>query len=587
MSLPHAPATPASRRAALLLTLACALAACTTPAPPASAPPAPVQAPAHPQRQALAPVAVRLLAINDFHGNLLPPAAFRMPNPDKPGEMLQIPVGGSEALATAVRQLRQDHPNHLFVAAGDLIGASPFLSALFKDEPAIESLSAMGLHLSAVGNHEFDAGKAELLRRQFGGCHPTDGCQGPAPFQGARYKYLAASTIDTATGQPLLPATHVQRFEGVPVGFIGLTLKDTPNLVTPGGVAGLRFEDEVSTINHWAQQLVGQGVQAIVVLIHEGGYPSGGVADCPALSGPIVKIVQQLHPAVDAVVTGHTHRHYNCRLNGKLVTSADQYGSMVTAIDLQLDRRSGDVLTAKADNILVRLDRFGKDPVQTALIAAYQAKAQPVADRVVGQLPSPLPRYPRTPAGASPLGQWIADAHLAATRNPARAGAEIAFMNMGGVRADLPRRPSTPGEAVRLSYGDLFATQPFDNRLVTLTLSGRELLAILKDQWRNQDNERSQLQVSHTLRYRWDASRPGPERLIESSVTIRGEPLVLNRDYRVTVNSFLADGGDGFEGFKAGRERFIGPSDLEALELYLKSNTAHILDNVPRIVREN
>ncbi|HEY6354505.1 MAG TPA: metallophosphoesterase, partial [Burkholderiaceae bacterium] len=221
------------------------------------------------------PVEVKILAINDFHGNLKPPqGGIRIRDPQDAGKTVNVAAGGAEHLAGAVNELRAKNPNHIFVAAGDLVGASPLTSALFHDEPTVEAFNLMGLEVAAVGNHEFDHGSAELLRLQRGGCHPVDGCKGPQPFTGARFRWLAASTIDTRSGQTLLPAYHVKRFQGIPVAFIGLTLKDTPQIVVPSGVTGLQFRDEVQTVNALVPELKRQGIEAIVVLIHEGGMPT-------------------------------------------------------------------------------------------------------------------------------------------------------------------------------------------------------------------------------------------------------------------------------------------------------------------------
>ena len=259
-------------------------------------------------------VAVTILAINDFHGNLRPPfGGISIADPKDQTKKIAVPAGGAEHMATLVKQLRAKKKNSVFVAAGDLIGASPLLSALFHDEPTIESLSQMGLEITAVGNHEFDEGKTELLRMQNGGCHPKDGCQGPAKFAGAKFRYLAASTIDKSTGKTLFPAYEVKEFEGIPVAFIGLTLKNTPNVVSPSGVVGLEFRDEAETINALVPQIRKRGIEAIVVLIHEGGFPTGDYNECPGISGPIVDIVKKLDKAVDLVVSGHTHRAYKLR----------------------------------------------------------------------------------------------------------------------------------------------------------------------------------------------------------------------------------------------------------------------------------
>src|SRR5882757_1400013 len=221
--------------------------------------------------QTAAPVELRILAINDFHGNLRPPpGGIRINDPEDKTKKVMVAAGGAEYMATLVKQLREGHNNNIFVAAGDLIGASPFLSAMFHDEPTIESLSMMGLAISSVGNHEFDEGTDELLRMQNGGCHPGDKCQGPHRFLGAKFRYLAASTIVKTTGKPLFPPYEIKQFDGVPVAFIGLTLKNTPNLVSPVGVAGLEFRDEAETVNALIPELKARGVEAIVVLIHEG-----------------------------------------------------------------------------------------------------------------------------------------------------------------------------------------------------------------------------------------------------------------------------------------------------------------------------
>ena len=240
-------------------------------------------------------------------------------------------------MATLVKELRDGHKNTIFVAAGDLIGASPFLSAMFHDEPTIEALSMMGLDIASVGNHEFDEGKDELLRMQNGGCHPVDKCQGPHPFLGAKFHYLAASTIEKATGKTVFPAYEIRTFEGIPVAFIGLTLKGTPNIISPESAAGLEFRDEAETVNALVPELKARGVEAIVVLIHEGGMPTGDYNECPGISGPIVDIVKKFDKAVDIVVSGHTHQAYVCEIDGRLVTSGDKYGTIVTAIDVKLD----------------------------------------------------------------------------------------------------------------------------------------------------------------------------------------------------------------------------------------------------------
>jgi 5'-nucleotidase len=547
-------------RFAPLLVLIALLAACATPRP-------------------TTPVQVKILAINDFHGNLRPPqGGIRIRDPQDPSKTVNVPAGGSEHMASALNELRTKNPNHIFVAAGDLVGATPLVSALFHDEPTIEAMNLMGLEASAVGNHEFDKGRVELLRLQRGGCHPTDGCKGPQPFGGARFQYLGAGIVDTRTGNAVLPSTHVKRFEGIPVAFIGLTLKDTPTIVVPAGVAGLKFGDEAETVNALVPGLRQQGIEAIVVLIHEGGVPTGDYNECPGISGPIVDIVKKLDRAVDLVISGHTHRAYNCRIDDRLVTSADKYGTVVSEIDITLDPKTGDVTQARADNLIVRTDRFAKDAAQSKLIASYEQLAAPLAKRVVGRVSTPLSRD-ESPAGEMPIGLVIADAQLAAT---GEAGAQIALMNPGGVRANL-----TGDVGGQVRYEDLFAVQPFYNNLVTLTLTGAQLQRALEQQWLNQPRPRV-LQVSRGFSYSWDNSKAPGQRIVPGSLRLNGAPIEAQQRVRVTVNSFLAGGGDNFSVFKQdGQDVRTGSMDIDALERYVSAQGTVAPVAAPRVQRVN
>lgn len=528
--------------------------------------------------RSLEPVEVKVLAINDFHGNLKPPSGgIQVRDPSDPEKTVAVAAGGAEYLATAVNALGRRSANRIFVAAGDLIGASPLLSALFDDEPTVESLGLMGLEASAVGNHEFDKGAAHLLRLQQGGSAPGATRPEGIPYPGASFQYLAASTVDVLSGKSLLPAYFIKRFQGIPVAFIGLTLKATAGLVAPDGVQGLRFRDEAETVNELVPELRRQGVEAIVVLIHEGGVPSGDYNECPGISGPIVEIVGKLDRAVDVVISGHTHRAYNCRIDGRLVTSADRYGTVVSAIDLTLDPASGDVISARADNVIVRNDRFARDPEQSALIARYEAQVAPLAGRIVGRLAAALPREFNT-AGESALGQVIADAQLAATR---AAGARIALTNPGGIRTGL----AMPADGL-VRYADLFAVQPFSNQLVTLTLSGAQLVRLLEQQWLNQPYPRI-LQVSRGFGYAWDASRPVGQRIVPDSLQLDGQPIAPETRLRVTVNRYLASGGDNFTVFLEGEAASTGVMDVEALESYVKKHPDLLPGTPGRIWRIN
>lgn len=547
---------------------AISLAACTTTSPPTVS------------GKSAEPLSLTVLAINDFHGNLLPPASgIKIKDAKDATKEIAVKAGGSEFLSTAVKQLSGKNPNTIFVAAGDLIGGSPLLSAEFHDEPSVESLDLMNLEVAAVGNHEFDHGKDELLRMQHGGCHPREGCKGPHPYLGARFKYLAASTVDTKTGKTIFPPYFVKAFEGVQVGFIGLTLKNTPAIVAATGVAGLQFNDEAETVNALVPELKRKGVNAIVVLIHEGGFPTGDYNECPGISGPIVDIVKKLDKAVSVVVSGHTHKAYNCQIDGRLVTSGDKYGTIVTDIELKIDRGTGVVMAASANNVIVRNDAFAKDPVQTQLIDAYTASSK-VGNRPVARITESLTRD-ESPAGETTLGDLVADAHLAATQAPDSGAAVVALTNVGGIRAPLVKVGN--GD---VSYADLYAVQPFSNNLVTMTLTGQQLLTALEQQWLNQPKHRP-LQVSRDLRYAWDEGRPVGQRIVPGSVSIKGVVLDPNREYRVTVNAFLADGGDGFAVFKSGTRRVTGPIDLDAFEQHLRARKVIEPPALDRVRRMN
>jgi 5'-nucleotidase len=513
------------------------------------------------------PVDLRILAINDFHGYLRPFAGgIRIDDPADKTKKITVPAGGAEHMATLVKGLREGRKNSIFVAAGDLIGASPFLSALFHDEPTIEALSLMGLDVASVGNHEFDEGEAELLRMQNGGCHPVDGCQGPRPFAGAKFRYLAASTIVKSTGKPLFPPYAVREFDGIPVAFIGLTLKGTAGIVSPSGIAGLEFRDEAETVNALIPELRAKGVEAIVVLIHEGGLPDGNYDGCSGISGPIVDIVKKLDKAVDLVISGHTHRAYLCEIDGRLVTSADKYGTLVTTIDLKLDPVTRDIVAAKGENHIVRSATIAKNPEQTALIDSYDRRSAPIANRPAGSISETLSRQPDN-AGESMLGDIITDAQLAATSSENTGRAVIAFTNPGGIRADIVKRDDGA-----VTYADIFAAQPFRNQLVTMTLTGQQLKDALEQQWADPKRPRI-LQVSKGFSFAWDSSKGDGERIIAERMTLDGARIDPAARYRVTVNNYLSEGGDGFTVFTKGADALTGIYDVDALYEYFRSHS--------------
>jgi 5'-nucleotidase len=527
----------------------------------------------------LHPLEVKLLAINDFHGNLKSPGGIKIKDPADPTKTISVPAGGSEAMATLIKEKRASAKHSVFVAAGDLIGASPLLSALFADEPTIESLSAMGLEVSAVGNHEFDKGVTELLRKQNGGCQSDKACLALHPFVGAKFKYLAASTTYKDSGKTIFPAYEIKTFEGISIAFVGLALKGTPDIVLPSGVAGVEFHDEAATVNALIPELKAKGIESVVVLIHEGGFPTGDYDECPGISGPIVDIVKKLDPAVKVVVSGHTHKAYNCAIDGKLVTSGDKFGTIVTDIDLKIDHQTRQIVEAKAHNVIVRTDTYAKDPEQTALIAAYEKVAGPLIERPVGKIAATLPKA-EAPSGEIALGDLIADAQLAATKAADKGAAVIAVTNPGGIRADLVKKR----EDGTVTYGDIFAVQPFSNNLVTLTLTGEELDTMLEQQWLNQPKPRI-LQISKGFSYTWSEAKPAGEKVDIASITLDGKPIDPKASYRVTVNNFLADGGDGFKVFRKAKDQLPGIFDVDALEDYLKTAGLIEAPKLDRIVK--
>jgi 5'-nucleotidase len=516
------------------------------------------------------PVTVKLIAFNDFHGALNPTG----------------PNGGVAWLAGRIGQLKAQNPLNAVVAAGDLIGASPMESALFHDEPSIEALNVAGLEFSSVGNHEFDDGVAELKRMQAGGCAadaPEKSCHGHQ-FTGARFQYLAANVIDTASGKPLFPAFALKTFDlgsgrRLKIGFIGAVLRSVPDLVMREAVRTLTFTDEATAVNAAVPALRAQGADVIVLLIHEGGLPSAKAVDdttCPDFKGGILPILERLDPAVSVVISGHTHRTYICRRNGRLVTSAGLQGRYLTDVELQIDPSSRRLIDASATQIAVTNDGGPSNAAVQAIADAYTTAAAPFAQRAVAESREDITRV-ASAAGESALGDLVADAHLAATSAAASGGAQLAFMNASGIRTDL--RPQDG----RISYGAITAVHPFGNALVTLTLTGAQIHELLEEQWTSAAVVGSgMLQVSAGFTYEWRADGAPGAKVDPASIRLNGATVEPTERYRVTVNEFLAGGSDGFKVFADGTDRLRGVLDSEALERYLAE---HSPVSAPRLAR--
>jgi len=515
-------------------------------------------------------VNVQILALNDFHGNLIGPINFGP-------STAPIPAGGVEYLATHINNLRATNPNTVVVSAGDMIGASPLLSALFHDEPTIEAFNLIGLDFNAVGNHEFDEGVYELIRMQEGGCHPVDGCLDGDDFGGADFRFLAANVTWKKNDKPIFPAYKTKSFNGVQIAFIGMTLEGTPSIVTPSGIAELNFRDEADTVNALVPELKQKGIEAIVVLLHEGGSQRTGstpatMNTCTDFTGPVVDIANRLDAEVDMVISGHTHNAYNCNINGKLVTSASSFGRVLTKIDLVVDQSTGDVTTISANNMVVTRD-VATAPLLTALINKYNAIAAPLENRVIGSITVDITQT-QNAAGESALGDVIADAQLEATNDVGFGEAVVAFMNPGGIRADLFYLGSAAGEGDgNVTYGEMFKVQPFGNSLVTMTLTGTQIDTLLEQQFAGcaQLDRPRMLQVSAGFTYSWSSSAPACNKVDPATIKINGVTVDPNGTYRVTVNSFLADGGDRFAVLAQGTNRLGGEVDTDALEKYFKA----------------
>ncbi|QIY71911.1 bifunctional UDP-sugar hydrolase/5'-nucleotidase [Streptomyces sp. RLB1-33] len=530
---------------------------------------------------------VQLLSFNDLHGNLEPPAGSsgRVTELQADGTTKSIDAGGVEYLATHLREARKGNEYSITAAAGDMVGASPLISGLFHDEPTIDALNKLDLDVTSVGNHEFDEGAKELARLQNGGCHPTDGCYDKkAKFRGADFPYLAANVTDEKTGKPILKPYWVWKKNGVKVGFIGVTLEGTPNIVSADGVKGLKFGDEVETINKYAKVLQRQGVKSIVALIHEGGAPASTAYnyDCDSpgagdgISGPIVDIAKNVTPAVDALVTGHTHQAYACTIpdpSGKprMVTSASSFGRLYTDTTLTYDRWTGDIArtAVKSANHVVTRD-VAKAADMTSLISKWKTLSAPIASRPIGYIAGEIGNT----GNESPLGDMIADAQLAYAKS-VDPEADLAVMNPGGIRAGLTYAASgSEGDGV-VTYGEAYTVQPFANTVNLVNLTGAQVITALQQQVSGANEAAPKiLQISKGLTYTLDLTKSGAARVVADSVKLNGAAIDPAATYRVAMNSFLAGGGDGFAELGKGADVLVGGDDLAAFESYLTANSS-------------
>ncbi|GHE30354.1 5'-nucleotidase [Streptosporangium violaceochromogenes] len=519
-----------------------------------------------------------------------------------------VEAGGAAYLAAHLK--RMSDRNTLKVAQGDLIGATPLLSAAYHDEPSVEFLGKVGVTASAVGNHEFDEGYAELRRVMRGGCHPVDGCSPAGAWKGAGYSYLGANVLlrrpdRTAErealaaltggnagasrdrlrdllkdyGIPALPPVAVRRMNGVPIGFIGLVTRTTPDIVTSEGVKDLEFADEVKAAGVASRLLALAGVRAQVVLVHEGDQVAPGTSPdaCGAQPGPGSRIATQVDAEVDMVLSGHSHQAYLCTVSDpaggrRLFSQGGSFGRVITQVDFRVDVRTRDVVRSSvtADNQVVTRT-VPPDPEITAFVQTWKERVAPVANRPIGKITADIVNVPSA-SGESPLGNLIADAQLAATK--AGGGARIALMNPGGVRASLAYAGSPAGEGDGVvTYGEAFTVQPFNNLTQVVTLTGAQLKTVLEQQFTGGPNAQpfdKVLQPSSNLTYSYSRSATWGAKV--SDIRIDGVAVTGAESVRVAANNFLLGGGDAFPAFKDGANLWSGPLDIDALAAYFAAN---------------
>ncbi|SMD21427.1 bifunctional metallophosphatase/5'-nucleotidase [Lentzea albidocapillata] len=530
-------------------------------------------------------VDVRLIGINDLHGNLEPPtgSSGRVILPDG----TTVDAGGAAFNATHIRNLQKEVRNSVIVGQGDLIGGSPLVSALFHDEPTIEVLNKVGMDATAAGNHEFDEGYKELLRIQRGGCHPVDGCQFRDEYKGAKFPILGANVTHAKSGLPALPPFWVEIRDGMPIGFIGMPLKDVPILVDPSGIKDIRFGDEVKAANKYANFLDAIGVKSIVLLVHQGDQVTstgGGPNACNVSpQNPGSYIATNVSPKIDAVFSGHSHQHYNCVVkdpagNPRPFIEGLAFGRELSVVDLKIDRRTRDVVRGetKADNKIVTRT-VTPDPAIQEVIDLAKTKSGPIANRPIGSIGADIVRA-AAPSGDSPLGNLIADSQLEATKAN---GAVLALMNPGGVRADLTYAPKGTEGAGVVTYDEAFTVQPFSNILQTVTLTGAQIKNALEQQFTA--TRTIVLQPSAGFTYSWSASAAFGSKI--SDIKIGGVAVDPNANYRVTINSFLQAGGDAFPEFTKGTEITGGGIDLDGFAAYLSTHPGQLPPATGRITQ--
>ena len=516
-------------------------------------------------QKAAEPVQVNIAALNDFHGNLLA-SPFQYTDA---GATVKLKAGGLGPLSGALAELRQQDPQLLLIGAGDMVGGSPPISSMWADEPSLKALSLLGLRFSVVGNHELDHGKGELLRQVNGGCQSDradKACQFDKDFKGAGFPYISANLMDKQSGKPVFAGYRIEQAHGAKIAFVGATLRTVSAYVSAKNMDDLYTVDEAEAINALLPELRQQKVDAIVAVIHQGGATPERFdqQECNQLSGDVVEVAKRLDPQIKVVVTAHTHEGYLCRLGDKLVTQGASFGRLLTRLTLTVDTDKHQLLDVKAQNLVVDAQRYSATAQVAPLLAEVESRSQAQLGKPVARLAAREVRRTVNDAGESPMGDLIADSQLAATR---ALGAQVALMNQGGMRMDI----SLDEGQDQVNYGQVATVQPFNNSLTLLTLSGAQLKELLEQQWQDGGMGFYPLQPSASLTYRYDDSRPKGQRVLADSLLVDGQPVQAEQDYRIAMNSFLAEGGDHFGVLKQARDRLdTGINDLESMISYLQ-----------------